>query len=107
MSILAYGNSGFWMDICREQLPDSRLLAQDNMEILRELIEASSLPAFSSNHALSSNRVIMQTCRPVRRVILPIQDKAAYTTYYLACLASEQAKYQSVFHAIPSELPQE
>lgn len=52
--ILAHGGSGFWIDICKENLKESKLLVQDNMDTLSELVNASSLPVFNSNRAMKA-----------------------------------------------------
>lgn len=98
MSILAHGSSGFWLDICRQNLKNAKLLVQDNMDDLHELVDSSTLPAFNSNRAaewgFESND----------RIAIPLSDKSAHATYYLACLDSEKTKYNSVFNAVRSSI---
>lgn len=96
MSILAHGGSGFWLDICRQNLKGAKLLVQDSMDVLRELIDSSSLPAFHSNRAVEYGY------ESVERVSIPISDKSAYAIYYLSCLNSEKTKYDSIFNAVRS-----
>lgn len=98
MSVLAHGSSGFWLDLCKEHMTDAKLLVQDDIDVLRELIESSSLPAFYSD------RAVEQGYQSGKRIALPIDDPCAYVTYYLACLDSEKAKYQSIFHSIDTFL---
>lgn len=97
MSILAHRNAVFWVTLCRRHLPHSKLLAQDSLEVLHELVDSSSLPAFSSDLAVKQGYVSED------RVTLPITDKAACATYYLACLQSEKEKYASFFRAVCPE----
>lgn len=96
MSILAHGNALFWINICKQNLKESKLLIQNNMDALSELVDASPLPVFNSNLAMKRGR------EPAGRVTIPIEDKAAYATYYLSCLNSEKIKYNSVFNAVRS-----
>lgn len=84
MSILAHSNSGFWIDICKDNLKDSKLLIQDSLDVLHELIKSSSLPAFHSD------RAVEQGYTAEDRIAIPLSDKAAHVTYYLACMDSEK-----------------
>lgn len=94
MSILAHGSSGFWLDVCEKNLKEAKLLVQDSIDVLHELIESSSLPAFHSNRAAEYGYT------SDGRVAIPLRDKEAYATYYVACLDSEKEKYTSIFHTI-------
>lgn len=96
MSILAHGSSGFWLDRCRQNLKNTKLLIQDSIDMLHELLESSSLPAFNSDRAVEYGY------ESQGRVTIPLTDEAAHVTYYLACLDSEKAKYRSIFHAVRS-----
>ena len=98
MSILAHGNSGFWLDICKQNLKRAKLLVQDSIDMLHELLDSSSLPAFNSNRAIEYGYESLQ------RVTIPLIDEAAHATYYLACLDSEKSKYTSVFNAVRSAI---
>lgn len=91
LSILAHGGSGFWVDICRKNLPDTKLLVQDSMEMLSEIVDASSLPVFNSDRAVKEHE------DAEGRVTVPITDEAAHVTYYLACLEAEKGRYKAVF----------
>jgi hypothetical protein len=62
------------------------------------LIDASSLPFFNSDQMLKAGY------QPPDRVALPITDPEAHATYWIACLASEQQKYRSVFSAVRGNL---
>lgn len=84
LSILAHGGSGFWIDICRENLPDAKLLIQDNMEMLSEIVDASTLPVFNSDRAVKEHD------NAEGRVTVPISDEAAHIIYYLAWLKGQK-----------------
>lgn len=96
LSLLAHRNAVFWVEICKQKLPHSKLLAQDSVEILHELVDSSTLPAFSSD------RAVERGCESEGRVTIPICDEDAFATYYLACLQSEKTKYNALFHAARS-----
>lgn len=91
LSILAHGGSGFWIDICRKNLTDTKLLIQDSMEMLSEIVDASTLPVFNSDRAVKEHKDAKG------RVTVPIADEAAHVTYYLACLKGEKDRYRAVF----------
>lgn len=97
-SILAHGGSGVWLDICRRNLKDAKLLVQDSMDMLSELVHASSLPVFNSDRAMKSSDM------SDRRITVPITDKAAHITYYLACLTEEKEKYSGVLRQFRGQL---
>lgn len=96
--ILVSGGVGFWMNVCKEKLSPSDLLVQSNMDALSELVEASSLPIFNSD------QMLMRGYNIPGRVSIPISDEEAHATYYIACLASEKNKYNSIFSAVRSTL---
>ena len=90
MSILAHGEAGFWIEICRQNLKNGKLLTQDSVEVLQELVDASSLPAFSSDQ-VPENGFELEG-----RISVPICDRCAHVSYYLACLRSEKQKYHAL-----------
>lgn len=93
MSILAHSNSGFWIDICKENLKDSKLLLQDSIDALHEIIDYSSLPAFHSDRAVEYGYTADD------RIVIPVNDKAAHVTYYLACLGSDVSFFGTIWRS--------
>lgn len=91
LSILAHGGYGFWVEIYRKNLPDTKLLIQESMEMLSEIVDASSLPVFNSDRAVKEHE------DAEGRVTVPIADEAAHVTYYLAFLEAEKGRYKAVF----------
>lgn len=96
MRILVSGKIGFWMDICKKHLSEEDLLVQRGLEALGELIEASTLPFFNSD------RMIEMGVQIPGRVSVPISDEDAHATYWVACRASDQSKYRSIFNTVRS-----
>ena len=90
-TILAHGGSGFWLDLVRRELPDTRIIVQDDMTTLDELVHATPLLVFSSDHAMLQHRM------PAGSRTVPIVDAAACVTYMLACLDANRAQWQRVF----------
>ena len=93
-SILVSGNVGFWMDVCRKHLDSSKLIIQSSIEAMGELVESSSLPFFNSDRMLEKGYGIPD------RVSIPINDTDAHAVYYIACMASEKKRFDSVFNAV-------
>lgn len=94
LRILVNGNVGFWLDICKRNLHVSDLLIQENPDALADLVEASSLPFFNSD------QYIARGFQTPGRVSIPINDTETLVTYRLACLASDQKAYRSIFNAV-------
>lgn len=94
LSILMTSNVGFWMDITLKKIDPEKLLIQNSIDALGELIDASNLPFFNSDQMLKAGYQSQE------RVSLPITDPEAHATYWIACLSSEQQKYRSVFSAV-------
>lgn len=98
LRILMAAGIGFWMEITLKHLSQSDLLIQGTMDALDELIEASNLPFFNSDQMLQLGYEMPG------RVSIPIADADAHATYWIACLASEQQKYRSLFSAVRGSL---
>ena len=92
--ILMTSAIGFWMGVTLKHLSESDLLIQTSTDALAELIDASNLPFFNSDQMMRAGVAIPG------RISLPITDDDAHATFWLACLASEQLKYRSLFSAI-------
>ena len=92
--ILMTSAIGFWMGVTLKHLSESDLLIQTSTDALAELIDASNLPFFNSDQMMKAGVEIPG------RISLPITDDDAHATFWLACLASEQLKYRSLFSAI-------
>ena len=92
--ILMTSAIGFWMGIALKHLSESDLLIQTSTDALAELIDASNLPFFNSDQMMRTGTEIPG------RISLPITDDDAHATFWIACLASEQNQYRSLFSAI-------
>ena len=92
--ILMTSAIGFWMGVTLKHLSESDLLIQTSTDALAELIDASNLPFFNSDQMMRAGVEFPG------RISLPITDGDAHATFWLACLASEQLKYRSLFSAI-------
>lgn len=70
---------GKWNDIVSKMMPDSRILKQDNLASLNELVNASSLLSFASDLTI---RMFRREANP-GRIFIPINDPSATIHYYI------------------------
>ncbi len=82
--ILMLDGVGFWKSRIKQQLPDSRIILQEDNEKVNLLAEYSNLPAFSSDVVIRHNII-----RP-KRIPVPILDDAAYADHYCICKAANK-----------------
>ena len=68
---------GFWDTLCREKMPASKFLVQTDEEVFNELVNASSLPCFTTDYYTDRSR------RYPGRVHIPLTDPEANVTFYL------------------------
>lgn len=92
-NMLLMTDIGVW-NLVKEMMPDSRFLLQDDQFSFNELVQASSLPSFTSDLA------IKYLGKPQKRVIVPIKDKEATITYYLVCKKNKRKDFQNLFLSI-------
>lgn len=67
---------GFWDTLCREKMPASKFLVQPDAMVFEELVNASSLPCFTTDYS--------QLQSYPNRVNIPLSDEEAHVTFYLA-----------------------
>ena len=70
---------GFWDTLCREKMPASKFLVQTDTTVFDELVNASSLPCFTTDYGQRR----LQTAYP-GRVNIPLTDMEASVTFFLA-----------------------
>ena len=67
---------GFWDTLCREKMPASKFLVQPDAMVFEELVNASSLPCFTTDYVRLRD--------DPNRVNIPLSDGEAHVTFYLA-----------------------
>ncbi|MGN0734666.1 MAG: LysR substrate-binding domain-containing protein [Anaerovoracaceae bacterium] len=77
-NFLLRSDIGFWEKLCRDKMPSSKFLVQNNDSDLEELINNSTLPGFMTD--LASSHAILSG----NRIVIPITDAEANVTYYIA-----------------------
>lgn len=68
---------GFWDTLCREKMPASKFLIQTDEAVFDELVEASSLPCFTTDYIQHQNESY------ANRVNIPLTDAEANVNFYL------------------------
>ena len=68
---------GFWDTLCREKMPASKFLVQTDDAIFDELVNASTLPCFTTDYIADRESVYAD------RLILPIADEDANICFFL------------------------
>ncbi|MCD8065802.1 MAG: LysR family transcriptional regulator [Oscillospiraceae bacterium] len=90
-SMIVLSAIGFWYDMIKREMPDSRFLMQSEVCDFDELIRSSVLPCFSTD--------AVQLAYPLTagRVFVPVSDECAHVTYYLVCKRKNVGKFQGLF----------
>ena len=68
---------GFWDTLCREKMPASKFLVQTDVAAFDELVNASSLPCFSTDYGQHTHASY------AGRVNIPLTDAQANVTFYV------------------------
>lgn len=94
-NMLLLQDIGFWHDLVKEKMPDSRFLMQTNRYNFMELAENSTMPFFTTEaHEYAHTEK--------ERVKIPIEDPEFTVTYHLVCKKENQKKFSSLFEQIRS-----
>lgn len=80
ITMLMPSEVGFWRDIVRKYMPDSKLIEQNTNEKINTIAQNSSFASFNTDIGLRYN-----LSRP-NRIEVPILDNEAFTYYYCICL---------------------
>lgn len=93
-TMLLMSDIGFWNFVRSEKMPDSRFLIQTDRFAFNELVQASSLPSFTSDLAEK------YTETAAGRVNIPISDKESSVTFYLVCKQNRKKDFLPLFSAL-------
>lgn len=69
---------GFWDKLCRQNMPASKFLVQNDEFEYNELVNNSSLPSFITDAAIGRYPI------PQNRIAIPISDADANVSFYIA-----------------------
>lgn len=93
-NMLLLPDIGFWDFVRTEKMPDSRFLTQNDRFSFNELLQASSLPSFTSDLAEKYTDV------PPGRINVSISDEDATVTYHLVCKTEKKKAFASLFASL-------
>ena len=77
---------GFWDAMCREKMPASKFLIQTDDAVFNELVNASTLPCFTTDYFTERNDMYPN------RINIPICDEGADVTFYMITKMEEFLK---------------
>jgi DNA-binding transcriptional LysR family regulator len=83
-------NIGIWDALVRKYMPHSRYILQADMESLDMVVNASTLPTFSTDLAM---RVFPGRNR--KRIAIPFTDESATMNFYGTCLTKNSERLES------------
>lgn len=79
---------GFWDKLCRQNMPASKFLVQNDEFEFNELVNNSSLPSFITDVAINRYPI------PQNRIAIPISDADANVSFYIA--VKNASKYKAL-----------
>ena len=97
LSILTF-DVGFWVNLCKEKMPETSFLIQTDVDTMNELVNASTLPVFNSDRMMEDGYI------PQNSVSLKLAEDFSSTNYYVACLESEKIRYNTFFNSVRAEV---
>lgn len=89
-NFLEYNNTGYWHEVCVNNMPDSHFIIQDDLDLYKILQSQSSLFTFRTNLTIPRLHLYED------RVYIPITDKEATLSFYLICNRNEYTKIDKI-----------
>ena len=94
-SFIMYAHVGFWEDIVRSKMPDSKFFLQEDFDAVGELANFSELPHFASDITLE-----VMPSRRNGRITVPFSDPESHVWYYMVCLEQNKGVVSSLLQHI-------
>ena len=89
-NFLEYDNTGYWHQVCVENMPDSHFIIQKELELYKILQKQSTLFTFRTSLTIPRFHLYEE------RVYIPIIDKEATLSFYLICSKNEYSKIAQI-----------
>lgn len=89
-NFLEYSNTGYWHEICVNNLPHSHFIVQNDLELYQILQKQSSLLTFRTNLTIPRFHLYED------RVYIPIKDKEATLSFYFICDKKQYEKIEKI-----------
>lgn len=93
-NFLEYSNTGYWHEVCVNNMPDSHFIIQSDFESYKILQQQSSLFTFRTNLTIPRFQLYED------RVYIPIMDKEAALSFYFICNKKEYSKIDKIHFCI-------
>ena len=93
-SVLLLSHIGFWNEVCKQMIPKSHLLFQDDPFVFNELTKMSAFPNFKSNITIQSAN------EEDNRILIPITDPEAHVRYYAIYPKDKKNVFQPIIKQI-------
>lgn len=97
-SMLILSKIGFWYDVCKEKMPDSLFLVQEEVTMLNELRRSSALPSFSTNLTMPKEE------EQETRILVPLTDPEVNVTYYCHIKKADTKRLERFISALGYDL---
>lgn len=97
-TMLLYSRIGVWYPMHLETQPHTHFILQDNREVFMDLTQNSTLPTFISDLSIERDG------KPDNRKIIPIIDKEATNSFYLACKKKNKKLLEPLYRAVEKRL---
>lgn len=95
-NFLEYSNTGYWHEICVNNMPDSHFIVQNDLELYKILQKQSSLFTFRTNLTIPRFHLYEN------RIFIPIKDTEATLSFYFICTKNEYQKINILQSCIDS-----
>lgn len=92
-SMLILSKIGFWYEVCKEKMPDSLFIAQEEVTLLNELRKSSALPSFSTDLTTDLEK-------QDNWIHIPLTDPEVNVTYYCNIQLSNQKRLERFVSSI-------
>ena len=96
-NMLLFQEIGFWHDLVKEKMPDSRFLVQADRYTFKELIKNSTMPVFTTDYP---DGALPDASFGTDRIKVPILDPEFNVSYYLACDRANREGLKALFRRI-------
>ncbi len=87
-NFLMLSDVGYWAEVVKRNMPDSRFIIQSNLQDLHELIASSALPAFASNITIERGMRDFEG-----RIAVPFSDDEARLDFYIISSKQVLSRY--------------
>lgn len=93
-NFLEYGNTGYWHEVCVDNMPNSHFIVQNDLELYKILQQQSSLLTFRTSLTIPRFHLYED------RIYIPIMDKEATLSFYFICNRNEYRKIDKIHSCI-------